>query len=164
MTLTIINDAEVVGGITMIRTFIQLFPVGFFSAGVGIGLGADSRGTTYDTPTLIVQAISRTSVDAETAQEYDPAKYSNILAIYFEALIGIGNAGRTMLVEVYNVTDSVAITGTELSSTSTVTERKRTDDIKANMPTTAKMLSLRVKHITDVGICSRAQIIIDQGV
>jgi hypothetical protein len=67
---------------------------------------------------------------------YDPANYTTKNAIYFEAYMS-AETGKTARARLYNITGATAITGSDITTTSTTLVRVRSGDIKANMPASA---------------------------
>lgn len=96
---------------------------------------------------------------------WDPSKWDGISAIYFESMIGVQSGSGTTYAKLYNVTDGVDITGSEITSTTNSTTATRSGDISANMPTSTKVLAVWVKNsnTTLTSFTATGRLIVQQG-
>lgn len=162
MTLTLEDEPGTPSGITKIRSFIP-FTYGINKSG-GPYISLEVTSASYVLPNVGVFSAwpPQISTDEALQQEYDPTKYSNISAVYFEAVL-CAASGKIVYIELYDVTNASAISGSELSHNSTTTTRKRSGDIKANFSSISSFISLRMKgNDASQNECFRAQMIIDQ--
>jgi hypothetical protein len=152
------------GGISKTRTFITLFPVGVWSKGTAsANYVLQSNSASYQIPLVNIYLGQNNETDEMVAQEFDPTKYSDISAVYFEAWIGCRSSGKTAYIELWDYTNNVAITGSELTNNTQTMTRKRSGDIKDNFSASSAFIGLRIKGSDTVeNEFSRAQIIIDQ--
>lgn len=78
-----------------------------------------------------------------------PSMWAPTLSVYFEAVLK-ADAGEIAYVQLLNETDGVAINNTELSNNATTYARKRSGDIKFDMPTSPKELVPQMR--TSLGV------------
>ena len=79
--------------------------------------------------------------------QFDPANFGGgTFTYYFEATLKTSNAANSAYAQLYNVTDTAAITGGEVSTAGTSFARIRSADVTANMPVSAKTLDIQAKN------------------
>lgn len=74
---------------------------------------------------------------------WDPSKWDGVSAIYFESQLQTDAAATNVYAQLYNLTDSVAITGSQITTSSQTSNVTRSGDISANMPSTPKTLVIQ---------------------
>jgi len=99
---------------------------------------------TYTNYPQLIMAVVYEWYDRGALKLWEPDKYSNILAVYFEATLRTTDPTLEAGARLFNVDDDVAIEGSLVETLSTEYIRVRSGDIKANMPTVPKQLRVQV--------------------
>ena len=88
-----------------------------------------------------------TYTDQDFLNQFDPDNFAaGTFTYYFESTIKTSNAASTAYAQLWNDTDSSAITGSEVTTTSTSYARSRSGDITANMPSAVKNMDNQLKN------------------
>jgi hypothetical protein len=94
--------------------------------------------------------------------QYDPAKFDPAPAILFEAFIKYGGGPNAAYARLFNVTDNQPVAGSEVSTTSSNYERKRSGPL--SLPNVAKEYKAQVGAYTnETAYIKGARLILQQG-
>jgi hypothetical protein len=94
---------------------------------------------------------------------WEPGKYSNVTAIYFEATLRTSDASLEAGARLYNVTDGAPLDASLVETLSTTFVRVRSSNIQANMPTTDAEFRVQVgRKGTATAYCRDAEIVVVQ--
>ena len=101
---------------------------------------------------LIHEQINTLATDTDSTytnqdflNQYDPADFAaGTFTYFFES--SLKTSAGTGYAQLYNRTNSTAITGSEVTTTGTAYTRVRSGDITANMPSAAKNLDTQLKN------------------
>lgn len=108
-----------------------------------------ARGARTEQTIIVLQNTTDTNTvyaeEANSMYYWDPTKYSKLRAVYFEIVAIASALGLTVSAKLYNHDDAADIANSELNITNTNYARMRSGDVKADMPTTSKTLSVQAK-------------------
>jgi hypothetical protein len=119
------------------------------------------------TSTTYTELLNTTSPNFNTFRFiWNPSDWDNVTAIYFESSLGTTSTGNTGFAQLYDVTNSAVITGSEVSFTpsgaTNKTSLQRTADIKANMPVTPTLMTIQAKVSSGTSRYDSARLVIQQ--
>ncbi|MBU0975258.1 hypothetical protein KJ918_00510, partial [Patescibacteria group bacterium] len=116
---------------------------------------------------LIYQLVNDMHTDSDSTYtslyhlyDFDPAAFDGGAFSYFLEST-IKTSGGTGYAQLYNVSDSSAISGSEITTTSGTYDRSRSSDLSANMPIASKNLNTQIRNSsTDTTTVSSTSLIV----